>query len=242
MGFQPVQLRVSGIVQEAPDVKTFRLGSDSDLPFEFLSGQFIVLFFEIFDEAKGRIRRKSRAFSISSSPIHKDYIEVTVRKTGFVSSFMHEVLKVGDQVTVKSLSGDFNFQEGLADELVLLAGGTGIAPLMSMIRYIIDRRLAIPVTLIYSSRTPEDIIFREELEVISSRHPNLRCVNTITRPEGTAWEGPTGRINRSLLGPDTLNRQALFYLCGPQAMIEAGVELLKEVGVDQSRIRLEKWD
>ena len=242
MVFQPVQLRISGIVQETPDVKTFRLQSDSGLPFDFLPGQFIVLTFEIFDEAKGRLRRKNRAFSISSSPTHKDGLEITVRKTGFVSSFMHQVLVVGDPVTVKSRSGEFYFQESMADELFLLAGGTGVAPFMSMIRYIMDRNLPVHVTLVYSSRTPADIIFHSELETLSSRHSNLRCVYTITRPAGVLWEGPTGRISRALLEQHIPHRQALYYLCGPEAMIEAGVGFLKELGIEERWIRLEKWD
>lgn len=242
MGFEPIQLRVSRIVQETADVKTFRLEADSPLPFDFLAGQFIVLHFEIYDEAKGKVRRKNRAFSISSSPLEKKFLEITVRKTGFVSSFMHDALKVGDWVTVRSLGGKFIFQDGLADELVLIAGGTGVAPFRSMIRYILQKNLPVKVTLIYSSRTPSDILFREEFDALSAAHPDLRCVHTITRPRGESWRGNTGRISVGLLRRHVSNLAALFYLCGPTPMIEEGVRLLKEMGVEEGRIRLEKWD
>ncbi len=241
MAFQPIQLKVSKIVQETPDVKTYRLALEHPLPSAFLPGQFIVLHFEIFDKAKGRLRKKNRAFSISSSPDSRDYWEVTVRKTGFVSSYMDETLKVGDRVIVKSLGGEFYFQEAGAKELVLLAGGTGIAPLMSMIRYVIDRHLPTKLTLIYSCRSLEDIIFREELERISVTQPNIQCVFTMTRSVDDSWRGHRGRISRELLEEYISNFKALFYLCGPDAMVQSGLSHLKEMGVNEDRIRLEKW-
>ena len=287
--FQPIQLKVSKIIQETRDVKTFRLeratglarppkaesegcgghlpaarlpdrqgrqvgggtaphgppqkdDSGSWLPFEFYPGQFLVLSFEFFDTAKGRLRRKNRAFSISSSPTEKSHLEITVKKTGLVSTYMHESIKEGDLLSIKNRSGEFNFREGLADDLVLIAGGTGIAPLMSMIRYIPARKLPVKMTLLYSNKTPADIVFYKELQDLESRNPLLRCVFTITRPEGCSWQGPTGRISQELIEKNISNRQALFYICGPTPMIQSCVLLLKAVGVDPSRIRLEKWD
>lgn len=240
--FQPVQLRVSKIIQETHDVKTFRLRTDSQVPFEFLPGQFIVLTFEFFDQAKGRTVRKNRAFSISSSPTEKNYLEITVKKTGRISTYLHEIVKEGDLLTIKNRSGEFYFQEGLSDGLVLIAGGTGIAPLMSMIRYVTQRKLPVKIVLLYSNKTPGDIIFYKELQDLESHHPNLRCVHTITRPEGYDWKGSTGRINQELLEQNVSNKQALFYICGPKAMIQAMVELLKGLGVHPSRTKIEKWD
>ena len=223
-------------------MKTFRLESGSLLPFEFFPGQFIVLCFYFFEPSKGRTVRKNRAFSISSSPTERNYLEITVKKTGRVSTYMHEVVKEGDLFTIKNRSGEFYFQEGMAKELVLIAGGTGIAPLMSMIRYITQRKLPVKITLIYSNKTPEDIIFQKELQSLESRNVQLRCVHTLTRPEGYAWQGPTGRISQELLEQNISNKQALFYICGPKAMIQSCVELLKGLGIDSSRIKLEKWD
>ncbi|MCI0528691.1 MAG: ferredoxin reductase [Nitrospira sp.] len=240
--FQLVQLRVSKIIQETHDVKTFRLGTTSQIPFEFLPGQFIVLAFEIFDPTKGRSVHKNRAFSISSSPTEKNYLEITVKKTGRISTYLHEVVKEEDLLTIKNRSGEFYFQEGLCDELVLIAGGTGIAPLMSMIRYVTQRKLPVKITLLYSNKIPEDIIFYKEIQDLESRHSNFRCIHTITRPEGDNWKGPTGRINQELLEQSISNKQALFYICGPKAMIQTVAELLKGLKVDHSRIKIEKWD
>ena len=223
-------------------MKTFRLESGSPLPFEFFPGQFIVLSFEIFNPSKGRMVHKNRAFSISSSPTEKNYLEITVKKTGRVSTFMHETLKEGNFLAIKNRSGEFYFQEGMAQELVLISGGTGIAPLMSMIRYIAQRKLLVKITLFHSNKTPEDIIFQKELQNLESRNALLRCVHTITRPEGYNWQGPTGRINQALLEQNISNKQALFYICGPKAMIQTCVEHLKGLGVDPSYIKLEKWD
>lgn len=240
--FQPIPLKVSKIIQETHDVKTFRMESGSALPFVVLPGQFIVLSFEIFDQLKGRFRRKNRAFSVSSSPLERMHLEVTVKKTGLVSTYLHESIKEGDLLAIKNRSGEFYFREDLADELVLIAGGTGIAPLMSMIRYIDERGLPVKITLIYSNKTPSDIVFYKELQDLVFRHSHINCVYTITRPEGYAWQGPTGRISQVLLKQNISNLKALFYICGPAAMIQSSVELLKGLGVDPSRIRVEKWD
>ncbi len=223
-------------------MKIFRLGMGSQVSFEFLPGQFIVLAFEIFDQTKGRSVRKNRAFSISSSPAEKNYLEITVKKTGRISTYLHEVVKEGDLLTIKNRSGEFYFQEGFSDELVLIAGGTGIAPLMSMIRYIIQRKLPVKITLLYSNKTSGDIIFYKEIQDLEFRNSDFRCVHTITRPEGYDWKGSTGRINQELLEQNVSNKQALFYICGPKAMIQATAELLKGLGVHPSRIKIEKWD
>ncbi len=223
-------------------MKTFRLGADSQIPFEFLPGQFIVLTFEIFDQTKGRSVRKNRAFSISSSPMEKNYLEITVKKTGRISTYLHEVVKEKDLLTIKNRSGEFYFQDNLSDELVLIAGGTGIAPLMGMIRYITQRKLPVKTTLLYSNKTPVDILFYKEIQDLESSHSSFRCVHTITRPEGYDWRGPTGRISREMLEQTVSNKQALFYICGPKAMIQATVESLKGLGVHSSRIKIEKWN
>jgi ferredoxin-NADP reductase len=240
--FQPIQLRVSKIIQETHDVKTFRLETGSSLPFDFFPGQFIVLSFEFFDPSKGRTVRKNRAFSISSSPTEKNYLEITVKKTGRVSTYLHESVQEGDLLTVKNRAGEFYFQEGMAQELVLIAGGTGIAPLMSVVRYVAQRKLPVKMTLIYSNRTPADIIFQKELQNLESTNPLFRCVYTMTRSEGYSWRGLTGRIDQELLKRTIIDKQALFYICGPKAMIQATVGGLKNIGVEASQIKIEKWD
>jgi ferredoxin-NADP reductase len=178
----------------------------------------------------------------TACPTDQHYLEITVKKTGRVSTFMHEAVKEGDLLTIRNRSGEFYFQEGMAKELVLIAGGTGIAPLMSMIRYITQRKLPVKITLIYSNKTPEDIIFQRELQNLELHNELLRCVHTITRPEGYNWQGPTGRINQELLERNISNKQALFYICGPKAMIQTCVEQLKGLGVSSFQIKIEKWD
>jgi NAD(P)H-flavin reductase len=98
------------------------------------------------------------------------------------------------------------------------------------------------VTLLYSNKTPEDIIFHKELQGLESRNSYFRCVHTISRSEGYDWKGPTGRIHQELLEQNVSNKQALFYICGPKAMIQATVELLKGLGVHPSHLKIEKWD
>src|SRR5690606_34666510 len=98
------------------------------------------------------------------------------------------------------------------------------------------------IFLLYGCRTPDDIIFREELEYLQRRHPNLRVVITISRPEGTDWKGPTGRITKELITqsvPDLPRRYV--HICGPVPMMEATKQILAELGVPRERIKLEAF-
>ncbi len=197
--FSPLELKVQRIIRETRDVKTFRLSGEGPIPFDFFPGQFLILSFRLYDPSKGREVNKNRAFSVSSSPTDRDYLEVTVKKTGRVTRHMHETLGEGDTVRVKNRAGEFYYREGMGERLVLIAGGTGVAPLMSMIRYIGARRLPVGLILLYSNRTPEEFAFSRELEEQERQIPGFRCLHTVTRPEGHAWNGRIGRIGQPML-------------------------------------------
>lgn len=113
---------------------------------------------------------------------------------------------------------------------------------MSVLRYLLDRSWSGDIFLLYGCRTPDDIIFREELEYLQRRHPNLRVVITISRPEGTDWKGPTGHITKELITqsvPDLPRRY--IHICGPVPMMEATKQMLAELGVPRERIKLEAF-
>jgi ferredoxin-NADP reductase len=130
----------------------------------------------------------------------------------------------------------------MGTNLVLIAGGIGITPLMSMLGYLDEAVPSGKATLIYSARTPSELIFRQDLVALSKRNPNIRIVVTITRPGAEQWSGRTGRIDDDLLravGPD---RSALYYVCGPAGFPETIGEILQRLGVyTAARMRAESW-
>ncbi|HWZ00317.1 MAG TPA: iron-sulfur cluster-binding domain-containing protein, partial [Edaphobacter sp.] len=188
--------------------------------------------------------RLRRSFSISSSPLQVRLIEITVKKNpkGCVSHFLNERAAVGLTVEARGPFGRFHFDETIHKRIVLLAGGSGITPMMSMLRYIDDLALDTEVTLFYSVRTREDIIFGSELEMLEERLAKLRRVVVLTRPDD-GWGGEKGRLSRELilkyLG-DFSDRT--FFLCGPQPFMEHVKGLLRAAAVPAEKILEERFD
>jgi glycine betaine catabolism B len=121
----------------------------------------------------------------------------------------------------------------------MLSGGIGITPLRSMIKYSIDEKLSASIILLYSNSLESDIAFRDELEDIQREKPNIKIVETITRP-GQDWKGVSGRINAEMVKkfiPDYLERT--FYTSGPQKMVDAMVSLMSELGVPEGQVKQE---
>ena len=225
------------IHQETPTVKSFRLGLATPT-FSFLPGQWVDLYIDDPDEGE-----VIGGFSITSSPLHRDYIDLAIKKIpdGRASVYLHERVQVGDRVTIDGGYGDFYYREGMSQALGLIAGGIGITPLMSMIRLIDEASLDVDLTLFYSAATPSEFVFYEELQAIAARHANVRCHFTVTQPGNASWDGRVGRIDRELLGAQAMMPNALYYLCGPRGFAEDMEGLLTQLGVGGSQMRREAW-
>jgi len=143
-------------------------------------------------------------------------------------------------MTVKGPQGDFVFTEGESDELVLVAGGIGIAPFRSMIRYILEKKLPVKIRLLYSARTASGFAYREELERLAERHAGFSCLLTVTR-EHEGWTGRVGRLDEAAFGESLENPKALYYLCGPDEMIREIRKLLLDRGAAPEAVRSERW-
>jgi len=224
--------------QETPDVKTFRFLNPlgGALPFSYLPGQFLTL--AVAPEDKPI----KRSYTISSSPTQHDYAEITVKheEGGVISGFLHERVHEGDLIDISGPSGLFTFTGRECKCILLIGGGVGITPLMSVLRYLTDRSWPGDIFLLYGVKTPQDIIFREELDYLRRRNPNLRVVVSVSRPEGTDWKGATGRIAKELITqfvPDVASRYV--HICGPVSMMEAARKMLVELGVPDGGIKTE---
>ena len=235
------QLRVGSIVIETPNVKTFRLLSSSGdrrLPFSFVPGQFLNTAFGIGGA------RMNRSYSISSSPTQREYAELTVRREprGAVSRHLNDLLKVGDQIEVGGPVGKFTFNGTEADSVVLIAGGVGITPLMSIARYLTEQAWAGDIFLIYACRAPPDFIFADALAALQRANPKLHLAVTMSRPGETDWRGPRGRITKELLTqtvPDIASRR--IHLCGPPSMMDATKAILTALGVAPENLKTEAF-
>lgn len=236
-------LRIDEIHPEAPDTKTFRFYFPPGEAFTFLPGQFVSLVM-MLPGPDGEPRKRSRAFSIASSPTETRYLDLTVKINmgGEMTPYLLHHARVGDEVRVKGPKGTFTFEEGVAGRILLIAGGSGIVPLMCILRYLVAKDLPVRARLLYSAKTPEDLIFRKDLDAMAAAYPRIRIDYTITRPQGTGWTGRKGRIDEPLLR-EALNDAShdLVYLCGPPPMVEHLVTHLHALGVPPERIKTEKW-
>lgn len=199
--------------------------------FHHLAGQYI--FITLGDGPE----KMTKHFTLSSSPT-EDFLEITKRLTGHPFANALAGLSSGDKVSMMGPYGDFTFQ-GEYDKIGMLSGGIGITPLRSMIKYSIDKKLDVNIILLYSNSLESDIAFRDELEDIQRKNPNIKVIKTITRP-GPDWKGVTGRINAEMVKkfiPDCLERT--FYTSGPQKMVDAMVSLMKELEIPDEQIKQE---
>ncbi|MEO1466330.1 MAG: FAD-binding oxidoreductase, partial [Cyanobacteria bacterium J06633_1] len=224
------------IIDETVDVKTFSFTADPPVKFDYQPGQFLTLSLDIAG------KNVKRSYSISSTPSRPHTIEITVKRVpaprdepsappGLVSNWLHDNMQVGSEIEVNAPMGKFTNFANPAAKLFLISAGSGITPMMSMSRWICDTVSNVDIVFLHSARSPEDIIFRQELEMMTSRYPNFKLAITVTRPvPGQPWYGYTGRINETILpaiASDYLDRTV--YVCGPNPFMEATKELLAKI-------------
>lgn len=233
-----ILLRVSEIIEETRSTRTLRLVSAGKPLPPFLAGQYIAIAAEI-DGIK-----TSRPYSISSPPNQTGYYDITVRQVpdGFVSEYLLSRVKVGDLLEASGPMGNFYYNPLFhGSRQIVIAGGSGITPMMSMIREVTDCGFDRRIHLIYGCRTPDEIIFGREIAERSSRHPNFTYDIVISEPVA-GFTGRTGLITAEMVHemapPD---EDTTYYICGPSAMYDLVVPGLLASGIPRRRIRRELY-
>ncbi len=222
--------RLLEVRDECAGVKTFRFEVPGD--FTFVPGMWLMLNFP--DDPK-----TSRAFSLSSSPFEKGAVELSAMKVAGFSTRLFG-LRPGDALTLRGPYGKWLYVDD-TPHAVLISGGTGITPFRAICRYVLEKKLPNRLTLLYSAKTPADIVYRDELARWQAA--GIKTYVTVTRPEeAPVWKGPTGRITMDVVRREVPDLdQAVFFLCGPNKLVEELSAGLRAAGVDATRIRREKW-
>lgn len=217
-----VQIRV-----ETARAKTFRLALTQPLPYR--AGQHYVLRLTAPDGYQA-----SRSYSVASAPDDSGHIELTVERLeeGEVSSFLHDGVVVGDQLEVRGPIGGWFVWPGTTPA-VLIGGGSGIVPLMAMLRLARASGRQDLVRLVVSARTPDDLLYADELP-----GPESTIVYTRTTPPG--WLRPPGRLAAGDI-PTPLDPDATGYVCGSSGFADAATALLTAAGMAAERIRVERF-
>lgn len=228
------------VVPNTPEVSTFLLESPEPRRFRHLPGQHMTVTVEIGSQVH------SRCYTISSPPTRPYQLAITVKREpgGIVSKWLHDCFRVGDRIHASGPQGTFSLVHHPADRYLFLAGGVGITPLIAMIRTLHDVWFGrTDVVLVHNVHSPEQAIFRAELDYLSAVESQLHVTTICQSPISVQrWTGPFGRLTPSLLthaAPDVVDRE--IFLCGPPSYVNAVREMLFGVGVLPARVHTEPF-
>jgi ferredoxin-NADP reductase len=228
---------VSRIKQETPRVKSFWFDLPMWMP--HLPGQH----YDIRLTAPDGYRAQ-RSYSIASSPLDEGKVELTIDllDDGEVSPYFHEVVEEGDQVELRGPFTSYFVWRGEAPVL-LVGGGSGVVPLMSMVRHRAAAGGTAAAKLVYSSRTLDDVIYRSELDELAARRDGFEVVHTLTREQPEGWTGYARRIDPELLAEVAwpASEQPRVYVCGSTRFVDAAADGLLALGYDSQSIRTERF-
>ena len=240
---------VKAIKRETGDVKTFMLEPEND-GFQFIAGQHIDVRLTAPDGYQAQ-----RSYSIASAPERARCIDITIEllEDGEVSPYFHHVLQPDDQIEIRGpIGGPFTWRAKPEKKLLLVGGGSGVAPLMSMLRHRVASGVAenVPAILLYSSRTEHHIIYRGELDGMNDTDDKLAVLHTLTRHQPPGWTGRRRRVDIDLMrdaieilnGLDAnANGDILCYVCGPSDFVENSAQFAVEIGIPSENVRTERF-
>ncbi|MEI2263915.1 hybrid-cluster NAD(P)-dependent oxidoreductase [Erwinia sp. CGal63] len=232
-------VRCVKVIQETWDVKTFCFMAEQPIMFFFKPGQFVTLELTIENETV------FRSYTISSSPSVPYSFSITVKRVpgGRVSNWLHDNMSERMELAVHGPVGQFNCIDFPSDKVLFLSGGVGITPMMSMARWYFDTNADVDMVFVHSARTPQDIIFRRDIENMVARIANFKLSLICERYEsGQFWGGFSGFLNLAMLqmiAPDFLQRE--IFCCGPTPYMQAIKTLLQNVDFDMSRYHEESF-
>lgn len=187
--------------------------------------------------------RAQRSYSIASAP-EQSGVTLTIERIddGEVSPYLAHEVRAGDQFEIRGpIGGYFVWTVALGGPLFLIAGGSGVVPLMAMLRHRAAARSEVPATLLLSSRTPDDIIYRKELETMAAS--GAKVIHTLTRRQPAGWTGFARRIDRAMIAETAFPAELKprIFICGPTALVESAANIMRELGHAPVAIRTERF-
>ena len=242
MAKEIVEMLVEAVTTELPDTKTVRLKWPDGYNPEFKTGQFITIYWPDTPTYK-------RAYSLSSCALERGYYEVTVKRDGKMGTRVVDWVKPGDKLFVIPPVGKFLPVYEPDKHLVCIAGGSGVTPFRAFAREATMRNLATRITVLYSVRSPRNIIFREQFHELAQQNPNFYFYVTCTRiddgsiGEEAEWKGRRGRITPVWVMEHVHDlKNTIFYACGPNELVEFAEEIvLHGLNLPKEQMKTEKW-
>jgi cytochrome-b5 reductase len=230
----PSPYKLIHIETDTHDTKTFRFELPANSTLDMLPGDFLYV------HATINGKTVKRAYTPSSLPGTTGFFDLTVKRydAGAVSKYLHDQ-QIGAAVLMSGPNTGGHWVDGMAKRVGFVAGGTGITPMISIIRWILTNKIDAELFLLFANKTEADIIFRQEWDRNIREHQHFHCYHVLEQPP-PGWSGGTGRITPDLLRqhlppPDT---DSCIFLCGPPAMVDSLEATLKEFGYPEQTIIL----
>lgn len=215
------------------DTSRLRFAIPDGSDFDFLPGDFIKVFPDPADPLE------YRPYTPTSTPDVKDHFELIIKRYGAgpTSRYMHG-RKVGDTVWISGPHVGGHFKEGMASQIGMVAGGTGITPMVSIIRTVLSRGMNVSISLIFGNKTVDDIILKDEFDSYAEKNPNFKRYYVLSKSSPEGWTMGTGRINEEMMREHlpAPSDQTLVYLCGPAMMQIELQKKLMGLGYDRKKI------
>jgi len=231
---QPVPYALTAIHRDTHDTSTFCFALPEDATLDMLPGD------HLYVHAMIDGKPVKRPYTPSSMPGTTGYFDLTVKRyqTGAISRYLHD-RKIGDTVLMSGPNPGGHWVDGMAKQAGFVAGGTGITPMIAIMRWILARSLDVELFLVFANKAEADIIFRDEWDEDAREHASFHCYHVLEQPPA-GWSQGTGRITGDILrghlplpGPDTV-----IFLCGPPPMVDALEATLKGIGYSEQAIIL----
>ena len=233
-----VEMKVEKATMELPDTKTLQLKWPEGYDVNFLSGQFITVWWPHHPKYK-------RAYSLSSCALDRGRFEITVKREGKMGTSIVDWAEEGDVLGVIEPTGKFlPVFDPPGRHLICIAGGSGVTPFRGFLREATQRKLDTRITVLYTVRTTNDIIFNDEFLQLEKENPYFNFLVSCSRlSDEDLWEGRRGRIDADWIKQNIDDMgNTIFYACGPNGLVEMAESLAKdELGATKDQVILEKW-
>ncbi|MFT5756341.1 MAG: hypothetical protein ACI9LM_001058 [Alteromonadaceae bacterium] len=229
------------IIDETHDVKTFIFKNTRDEIITYKAGQHLPLALTIDDETV------NRCYTLSSSPTRPHTLAITVKKIvngyiqGTASSFFHDVFLVGDTLKCKQPSGNFHLEDKENSKVLLLSAGSGITPMLAMLKVMTDQAIANDVVFFHSAHSEKDLIAEHDVAALAKQHGHCKIHYTLTRSSKADSQYYQGRISKQILTNITDLTQRQVYVCGPKPFRELAKSLLLTLGLDENHYHEESY-
>ncbi len=237
LSLRRIRARVLEVRNETHDVKTFVLRPNARFP-AYRPGSFVTLRLQI----DGRILERS--YSLSSAPAERGSIAITVKRVpgGVVSNWLSDHVRAGDVLSLSAPAGQFVLPPALPPRLLMISAGSGITPVMSMLRQLVAERADTQIVFLHFARTPRDLIFHDELVRLTRGAPNVQLTFCVEQADAD-WTAARGRFSLELLAsvaPDF--RELPTFLCGPSGFMRGVMQALEQAEADLSKLRYERFN